>query len=566
MSEDYARFYRLSPKELANITDHETPVNEQYMVDRPFFMLWTLFQILGVTPQGTVATLTDRIAAIEAALVSAGHTLSNEDIFNVVKAFYTAGPGITVTVNDDTNRIELSADEIGAILRNKIHLLEQLTEDLTLTIHTTWADLDVVNTAAFALYDGVYPPTADAYPTQDYRSSYTLPSAQNRWVLLRLATGREINKYRIERRSSAGIELAPFFGEFVPGITEGGFNYYYLHTGVQNLASGEQFQVQNTTRAVTTEYSGVVDDPRIAAMVTKLSTIEDGATQDQTGPDIVTLLRALTGTDRLPATAISGLEAATSRGLGTELTISPGHVIAGQAAGKYLFSLRAPGSTFPTAAKLRPVFGGNVGPAANFNPLYERHDVTFTLSATQAAVFAHNAAHHGNTVVCGMRLFTGGDVLVREITTSIIVAPPPVATPRQYTRTEVVNKTMNFVSNNPQSNLNQFEILKMVDLEWTIPVTGLIEIVIVDPHAEEAVSGNKTEWLLSEIFTAENLRSTSIGTPGANRVTNTRAIAMVSRYSANRSLIFQRSSTNSLLVTSDFAQVDALPIKVYTLT
>ena len=62
--------------------------------------------------------------------------------------------------------------------------------------------------------------------------------------------------------------------------------------------------------------------PFAAADRTKLDGIEDGATADQTAAEVVTLLESLSGTARLPASAVQGLHEAATGGVSSDATLS----------------------------------------------------------------------------------------------------------------------------------------------------------------------------------------------------------------------------------------------------
>ena len=78
--------------------------------------------------------------------------------------------------------------------------------------------------------------------------------------------------------------------------------------GITRVASGDTLTGDGTVGSLLN-----VANPFTAADETKLDGIETGATADQTGSEIVTLLTGLSGNDRLPASAVRDISSSTSK-------------------------------------------------------------------------------------------------------------------------------------------------------------------------------------------------------------------------------------------------------------
>ena len=112
------------------------------------------------------------------------------------------------------------------------------------------------------------------------------------------AVAENPDKFKIDLANNSGLEFSD--------NTDAGKLRVDVGNGLQRHSSGVRVRAHT---GITVSSNGVaVTRPLSAADRTLLdSGVEAGATIDQTGPEIVALLTALTGTDRLDASAIKGL-------------------------------------------------------------------------------------------------------------------------------------------------------------------------------------------------------------------------------------------------------------------
>ena len=454
----------------------------------------------------------------------------------------------------------VALEDIEHITQQEKRSLSQVVKkvsDITVTTEPVWVDSTNIHFAIMPITDltNIARLSSNQAPTGLTWQLANTDVTGSGIVILRVPVSESL----VNNRLKVGVDYEILDGI---GILAQDANYVYMGTLAHeiNFGAGTDVRVQNHGVIYHTTFHGALDTKRIAEKL----------------PDALTTDSSLI----MEPVNVGGALSSQRLKIHPELQIFnifciPAYFEVDNIPDRIDVFIHALANAFPAGSYGQFFLRGNPSPATRLNTTLITNQLTMYPNDIQKAAIQSNLPTH-RTVELQVKIYDrnptvgGQQVLLATYIVSIGVLPARSGGGgfSSYNRSLVLTFTRAFVAGTPSAG--QTKVNTWVSTGWTIPATGIFELIFVDPlaNAQSAIAVSAVSSQFQPlILTAESLRDTvQISNAHIPFKTAGRVIFLGTTLARqDRGFILARDNANVLQMAANQERVDAIPFRIYHL-